>query len=143
VKADAIMVQNARTFIVGRAPVIGGLDGEGFSKRWFAGAKETWQDVRNVDALLDGVEPVLSTAVLYSEPTREELSGQKTPQDFRSSVLGALETMAYAGRPVESIQYSGWRRRWAVSTCWFFRRLRFDRPPTSIPFENGWREAAP
>jgi hypothetical protein len=41
--------------------------------------------------------------VLYSEPTREELAGQKRPQDFRSSVLGALETMTFAGRPVESI----------------------------------------
>ena len=79
------------------------MDGEGFSKRWFAVAKETWEDVRNVDALLDGIEPVLSTAVLYSESTREELSGQKRPLDFRNSVLGALETMTYAGRPVESI----------------------------------------
>ena len=103
VKADALILQNARTFIVGNAPVIGGLDGQGFSKRWFEVAHETWEDVRNVDSLLDGIEPVLSTAVLYSEPTREELSGQKRPQDFRSSVLGALETMTYAGRPVESI----------------------------------------
>ena len=103
VKADALILQNARVFIVGNAPVIGGLDGEGFSKRWFDVARETWQDVRNVDSLLEGAEPLLSTAVLYSEPTREELSGQKRPQDFRSSVLGALETMTYSGRPVESI----------------------------------------
>jgi hypothetical protein len=103
VKADALILQNARVFIVGNAPVIGGLDGEGFSKRWFNVARETWEDVRNVDSLLDGAEPLLSGAVLYSEATREELSGQKRPQDFRSSVLGALETMTYSGRPVESI----------------------------------------
>src|SRR5579885_2856333 len=103
VKADALILQNARVFIVGNAPVIGGLDGRGFSRRWFAVAKETWADVRHVDALLEGSEPLLSTAVLYSEATREELAGQKRPQDFRSSVLGALETMTYAGRPVESL----------------------------------------
>ncbi len=103
VKADALILQNARVFIVGNAPVIGGLDGRGFSRRWFAVAKETWADVRHVDALLEGAEPLLSTAVLYSEATREELAGQKRPQDFRSSVLGALETMTYAGRPVESL----------------------------------------
>ena len=103
VKADALILQNARVFIVGNAPVISGLDGQGFSKRWFSVAKETWEDVRNVDALLEGAEPLSSTAVLYSEPTREELAGQKRPQDFRSSVLGALETMTFAGRPVESI----------------------------------------
>jgi hypothetical protein len=103
VKANALILQNARVFIVGNAPVIGGLDGQGFSKRWFNVAKETWADIRNVDCLLEGAEPVLSTAVLYSEPTRTELAGQKRPQDFRSSVLGALETMTYSGRPVESI----------------------------------------
>ena len=103
VKADALLVQNARVFIVGNAPVIGGLDGEGFSKRWFDVARETWADVRNVDSLLEGAEPVLSTAVLYSQQTREELAAEKRPQDFRSSVLGALETMTYSGRPVESI----------------------------------------
>ncbi|MBV8819964.1 MAG: alpha-L-fucosidase [Acidobacteriaceae bacterium] len=103
VKADALILQNARVFIVGNAPVIGGLDGEGFSKRWFDVARETWEDVRNVDGLLSGVEPLLSTAVLYSEPTLQELAGQKRPQDFRSSVLGALETMTFSGRPVESL----------------------------------------
>jgi hypothetical protein len=103
VKADALILQNARTFIVGDAPVIGGLDREGWAERWFNAAQETWADVRSVDSLLDGVEPLLSTAVLYSESTRQELSGQKRPQDFRSSVVGALETMTYAGRPVESI----------------------------------------
>src|SRR5207237_8823277 len=71
VKADALIVQNARVFIVGNAPIIGGLDGEGFSKRWFSVAKETWEDVGNVDALLEGAEPVLSTAVLYGESPRE------------------------------------------------------------------------
>jgi hypothetical protein len=103
VKADALILQNARVFIVGNAPVIGGLDEQGFSKRWFDVAKETWQDVRHVDSLLEGIEPLYSTAVLYSQPTREELAGQKRPTDFRQSVLGALETMTYAGRPVESI----------------------------------------
>ena len=103
VKADALILQNARVFIVGNAPVIGGLDQQGFSKRWFEVAHETWQDVRNVDSLLEGIEPVLSTAVLYSEASRQELAVQKRPQDFRSSILGALETMTYSGRPVESI----------------------------------------
>ena len=68
VKADALIVQNARAFIVGNAPVVGDLDGHGFSRRWFEVAKETFEDVRNVDVLLEGVEPVYSTAVLYSEP---------------------------------------------------------------------------
>ncbi|MBI3666960.1 MAG: hypothetical protein HY236_12205 [Acidobacteria bacterium] len=103
VKADALILQNARVFIVGNAPVIGDLDGQGFSKRWFQVASETWQDVRNVDTLLEGAQPVLSSAMLYSQPTREELAGQKRPTDFRQSVLGALETMTYSGRPVESI----------------------------------------
>ena len=52
VKADGLIVQNARVFIVGNAPVVGGLDGEGFSKRWFSVAKETWTDVRGVDRFL-------------------------------------------------------------------------------------------
>lgn len=103
VKADALIVQNARTFIVGNAPIVGDLDGRGFSRRWFDVAKETWADVRNVDCLLDGIEPLYSTAVLYSEPTREELAIQKRPQAFRKSVLSALETTTYSGRPVESL----------------------------------------
>lgn len=103
VKADGLMLQNARVCIVGNAPIIGGLDGKGFSTRWFATAKETWQDVRNVDALLDGIHPVLSTAMLYSESTRVELSAQKRPTDFRDSTVGALEIITYAGRPVESV----------------------------------------
>jgi hypothetical protein len=104
VQADALIVQNARTFFVGNAPVVTGTDGQGFSHRWFAVAKETWQDVRNVDCLLGPeVQPLLSTAMLYSESTREELDGQKRPVDFRHSTLGALETLTYAGRPVESL----------------------------------------
>jgi hypothetical protein len=103
VKADALLLQNARVFIVGNAPVIGGLDGAGYSKRWFKVAKETWADVRQVDALLEGATPVLSAAMLYSESTRDELARRKMPRDFRRSVLGALETMTYSGRPVESI----------------------------------------
>lgn len=103
VKADALIVQNARVFFVGNAPVIGNLDTRGFSRRWFDVAKETWADVRNVDCLLEGIEPLYSTAVLYSQPTREELAIQNRPQAFRKSVLSALETMTYSGRPVESI----------------------------------------
>jgi hypothetical protein len=103
VKADALIVQNARVFIVGNAPVVGGIDGQGFSKRWFEVAKETWADVRNVDHLLEGIQPLYSTAMLYSESTREELAGQKRPVHFRQSVVGALEALTYSGRPVESI----------------------------------------
>ena len=35
--------------------------------------------------------------------TRAELDSDKRPVDFRQSVLGALETLTYAGRPVESV----------------------------------------
>jgi hypothetical protein len=103
VLADGLIVQNARTFFVGNAPVIGGLDGQGFSKRWFQVAKEHWADVRNVDYLLDGIQPLESVAMLYSEPTREELAGQNRPVDFRRSTVGALEALTYAGRPLESL----------------------------------------
>jgi hypothetical protein len=103
VQADALIVQNARTFFIGNAPIIGGLDGQGFSKRWFRVAKEHWTDVRNVDCLLQDLQPVYSAAILYSEATRRELDAQRRPGDFRDSTLGALETLTYAGRPVESI----------------------------------------
>ena len=104
VQADALIVQNARTFFVGNAPIISGLDGQGFSKRWFAVAKETWEDVKNVDCLLGpNIDPLLSTAMLYSESTRKELDAEKRPVDFRQSTLGALELLSYAGRPVESL----------------------------------------
>jgi hypothetical protein len=103
VKADGLIVQNARTFIVGNAPVVGGLDGQGFSKRWFSVAKETWADVRGVDHFLGNVTPLYSTAMLYSEATREELSGQNLPVHFRRTVTGALEALTYSGRPVESV----------------------------------------
>ena len=103
VKADALIVQNARTFIVGNAPIIGHLDGQGFSKRWFEVATETWEDVRNVDAALEGVSPVTSAAVLYSETMRLERAAEKRPTAFRASVVGALETLTYSGRPVESV----------------------------------------
>lgn len=103
-QADALIVQNARTFFVGDAPVLSGIDGQGFSNRWFAVAKGAWEDVRNVDCLLGPrLNPLLSTAVLYSEQTRKEFEIDKRPQDFRHSILGALETLTYAGRPVESI----------------------------------------
>jgi hypothetical protein len=103
VQADALIVQNARTFFVGNAPIISGLDGQGFSKRWFQVAKETWEDVRNVDALLTGLQPLYSTAMLYSAATGKQLDAQKRPVDFRRSNVGALETLTYAGRPVESL----------------------------------------
>jgi hypothetical protein len=103
VQTDALIVQNARTFFVGNAPIISDLDGQGFSRRWFAVAKETWADVRNVDSLLGGIQPVLSTAVLYSASTRSKLDAESRPLDFRQSTVGAIETLTYAGRPVESL----------------------------------------
>ncbi len=103
VEADALILQNARTFFVGNAPVVSDIDGQGFSKRWFNVAKETWGDVRNVDALLEGIQPVLSTAMLYSVSTRTALDVQYRPVDFRRSAVGALESLTYAGRPVESL----------------------------------------
>ena len=103
VQADALIVQNARTFCVGNAPVIGGLEGRGYTQRWFDVNTETWKDVRNVDCLLPGIEPVYGNAVLYSEATRGELDARKRPLDFRNSTLGALENMVYSGRPLESI----------------------------------------
>jgi hypothetical protein len=104
VQADALIVQNARTFFVGDAPVLSGIDGQGFSSRWFAVATDAWGDVKNVDCLLGpDLKPLLSTAVLYSEGTRREFEADERPQDFRRSTLGALETMTYAGRPVESL----------------------------------------
>lgn len=103
VEANALVVQNARTFFVGNAPVVSDVDGQGYSKRWFAVAKETWADVRNVDSLLQGIQPVLSTAMLYSVSTRAALDAQKRPVDFRYSTVGALEALTYAGRPVESL----------------------------------------
>ena len=104
VQANALIVQNARTFFVGDAPVLSGIDGQGFSNRWFAVATDAWADVKNVDCLLGpDLKPLLSTAVLYSEGTRREFEADKRPQDFRRSTLGALETMTYAGRPVESL----------------------------------------
>jgi len=103
VQANALIVQNARTFFVGNAAVIGGLEGRGYCQRWFDVAKETWKDVRNVDCLLSDLEPLYGSAVLYSEATRGELDAQKRPVDFRHSTLGALENLIYSGRPVESI----------------------------------------
>jgi len=104
VRADALLVQNARTFFIGEAPLVSGLDGgQGYAERWFKVAKEAWHDVRNTDCLLEGAEPVLSSAVLYSQATQDELAAQKRPIDFRQSMLGALELLTYTGRPVESI----------------------------------------
>ena len=104
VKADTRLVQNARVFFIGDAPLIPDLDGQGFSKRYMEVAKETFEDVRKVDHLLEGIEPVYSTAMLYSElSTRGELAAQKRPRDFIDSVEGALEALTYVGRPVESV----------------------------------------
>ena len=104
VQANALIVQNARTFFVGDAGVVSGVDGQGFSNRWFAVAKEAWADVRNVDCLLGpDLKPLLSTAVLYSHLARRKSEGDKRPYDFRRSIVGALETMTFAGRPVESL----------------------------------------
>ena len=103
VQADGVMLQNARVFFVGNAPIVSGLDGRGYSKRWFQVANEAFADVRNVDCLLEGIQPVCSTAMLYSESTRAELAVQKRPVHFRQSNLGALETLTFAGRPVESL----------------------------------------
>jgi Hypothetical glycosyl hydrolase 6/Beta-galactosidase trimerisation domain len=104
VQANALIVQNARTFFVGNAGVVSGVDGQGFSNRWFAVAKDAWADVKNVDCLLGpDLKPLLSTAVLYSDLTRREAEADKRPYDFRRSILGALETMTFAGRPVESL----------------------------------------
>jgi len=104
VQADALIVQNARTFFVGDAGVVSGVDGQGFSNRWFAVAKKAWADVRNVDCLLGpDLKPLLSAAVLYSDLARREAEADKRPYDFRRSIVGALETMTFAGRPVESL----------------------------------------
>jgi hypothetical protein len=103
VKADARLVQNARVFLVGNAPLIPNLDTDGFSKRYMGVAKETFEDARMVDHLLEGIEPLCSTAMLYSEvSTRGELVAQKRPQDFFPPIEGALEALTYSGRPVES-----------------------------------------
>ncbi len=104
VRADGLILQNARTFYIGEAPMVTGLDhGQGFAHRWFDIGKEAWQDVRNVDCLLEGIEPVTSTMMLYSLATQDELAAQKRPTDFRHSLLGGLELLTYSGRPVESI----------------------------------------
>ena len=104
VRANAIALQNARTFFVGEAPMVSGLEGgRGYPQRWFDMATEAWQDVRNVDSLFDGIQPVLSSMMLYSIGTQDELAAQKRPTAFRQSMLGALELMTYTGRPVESI----------------------------------------
>jgi hypothetical protein len=104
VQADALIVQNARTFFVGNAGVVSGIDGQGFSNRWFSVATDAWADVRNVDCLLNAdLKPLTSTAIFYSDATRKDFEASKRPQDFRHSVLGALETLTYAGRPVESL----------------------------------------
>ena len=66
-------------------------------------AKENWEDVRSVDSLLEGIQPVLSAAMLYSNSTRQFLDANHHPRDFRPSTVGALEALTYSGRPVESL----------------------------------------
>ena len=103
VQADALLVQNSRVFFVGETPLVSNVDGVNYSVRWFDRAREAFADVRNVDCLLPGVQPVLSSAALYSQPTMQEMAAQKRPRDFRYSILGALENLTYSGRPVESL----------------------------------------
>ncbi len=104
VYADALLVQNARTFYIGEAPMVSGMNGgKGYSDRWFNIARDAWQDVRNIDCLLEGAEPVLSSAVLYSQSTQDELAADKRPTDFRASMLGSLELLTFTGRPLESL----------------------------------------
>ncbi len=104
IRADAMIVQNARVFFVGESPMVSGIEGgRGFMRRWFDLAKEAWRDVREVDCLLEGIEPLSSSAMLYSQATQDELAAQKRPVDFRHSMLGALELLTYSGRPVECI----------------------------------------
>ncbi len=102
-EADAVIVQNARVFFVGETPFVSDAEGVNYSVRWFDRAREAFADVREVDGLLAGLQPVLSGAILYSQPTMQEMAFQNRPLDFRHSVLGALETLTYAGRPVESL----------------------------------------
>ena len=102
-QADALLVQNARVFFVGETPFVSDAEGVNYSVRWFDRAREAFADARQVDGLLSGAQPVLSAAILYSQPTMQEMAFQNRPLDFRHSVLGALETLTYAGRPVESL----------------------------------------
>lgn len=104
VNVNALLLQNCRTFFVGNAPIINGLDGQGFSKRWFDVAAETWADVCKVDCLLGPrIQAVYSAAMLFSDSTRRSVNADKRPLDFKQSTLGALELMTYSGRPVESL----------------------------------------
>ena len=103
-QCDALLVQNSRVFFVGESPIVPGDDSKlNLAARWYDRNRQGFADVRNVDCLLSGAQPVLSSAVLYSQPTIEEMAVQKRPLDFRHSVLGAIETLTYAGRPVESL----------------------------------------
>ncbi len=103
VEADSLIVQNARVFFIGETPLVAHVDGQSYSERWFDRARDCFADVRQVDSLLGDIQPVYSTAMFYSEATREEADAQKRPLDFNHSTLGALETLTYAGRPVESL----------------------------------------
>ncbi len=103
VQTDSLILQNSRVFFVGESPLVAHIDGEGFSTRWFVRAKEAFADVRSVDCLLEGIQPVTSSAMLYSEQTLQETALRNQPLEFRKSTMGALELMTYSGQPVESI----------------------------------------
>ena len=67
-------------------------------------AKETFEDVRKVDHLLEEIEPVYSTAMLYSEIVHSgRVSCSEAASGLHDSVEGALEALTYAGRSVESV----------------------------------------
>jgi len=50
---------------VGETPLVSNADGVNYSVRWFESRAGAFADVRNVDFLLPGVQPVLSSAALY------------------------------------------------------------------------------
>ena len=45
VRSNALVLQNTRVFFVGEEPMISGVEnGQGFVRRWFDVAKESWRD---------------------------------------------------------------------------------------------------
>ena len=90
VRADAVALQNARVFFVGESPMVSGIDdgGRGCVGRWFDLAAEAWQDVRNVDGLLDGMQPLTASMMLYSTATQDEMAAQNGPGRSASRCSG-------------------------------------------------------